>query len=156
MSIIVTQWVCENCKSEFRNYVSFGEPAEDFDYKWKCKKCNHVNTRHVQAFNLFDVQQKDYDFGMHLPPYTSTPKLKDCSCGGRPIKATTDLGSDFYGACYGVYYGCEKCFDKTPPVPVRYNPYSLVQNMLTLDNESKAREIAEHWWNDGVRATRGK
>jgi hypothetical protein len=150
--MIYTQWICQNCKSEFRNYVSFGEPVEDFDYKWKCKKCGHVNTLHVKAFNSLSEPY----FEEYLPPFTPARKLKDCTCGGRPIKATTDLGSDFYGSCYGVYYGCEKCFAKTPPVPVRYNPYSLVQNMLTLDNESQAREIAERWWNEGVRKTGGK
>ena len=63
MSVIVTRWVCENCKSEFRNYVSFGEPAEDFDYKWKCKKCDHVNVYHVSAFSLFaGVRQRSVKF----------------------------------------------------------------------------------------------
>ena len=151
MSVIYTKWKCENCKSEFRNYVSFGEPVEEFDYKWKCRECGHVNTLHVPAFNLFEVQQRNVYVEERLPPY-----LKNCSCGGKPIKATTDLGNDFYGSCYGVYYGCEKCFAKTPPVPVRYNPYSLVQNRLTLDDECKATEIARQWWNEGIRRADNK
>lgn len=50
MSMIVTQWICENCKSEFRKYVSFGEPKEDFDFKWECEKCGHINTHHVKGW----------------------------------------------------------------------------------------------------------
>ena len=50
MSRIFTHWKCDNCKAEFDNWVSFGHPDEDFDYKWKCPECNHTNVLHVEAW----------------------------------------------------------------------------------------------------------
>jgi len=62
MSVIVTRWICENCKSEFRNYVSFGEPVEDFDFQWKCGECGHENIYHVSAFPWFSsVRQRSVE-----------------------------------------------------------------------------------------------
>ena len=49
MSRIYKKWICDNCKTEIEYYISFGHPDEDFDYKWKCGECGHVNTLHVPA-----------------------------------------------------------------------------------------------------------
>lgn len=53
MSLIIRKWTCEECGAEFDQYVSFGHPDEDFDYKWKCSKCGHINTYHVKACFLW-------------------------------------------------------------------------------------------------------
>lgn len=54
MSRIFTEWKCENCKDEFHQYVSFGHPDYSFVYKWKCKKCGHVNKLKVKAMPRFE------------------------------------------------------------------------------------------------------
>lgn len=60
MSRIFTEWKCDNCASEFHQYVSFGHPDEDFDYKWKCGKCGHINTLHVEAMPMFGYALKNF------------------------------------------------------------------------------------------------
>ena len=53
MSRIFTEWKteckCENCGHKAREYISFGHPDGDFDFKWKCEKCEHINVLHVRA-----------------------------------------------------------------------------------------------------------
>lgn len=49
MSRIFTEWKCDNCESEFHQYISFGHPDEDFDFEWQCDECGYVNVLHVKA-----------------------------------------------------------------------------------------------------------
>lgn len=56
MSRTITNWKCDNCKSEFHNYVSFGHPEHGFDHEWRCIKCGHINTIHI--YGEFEVMQR--------------------------------------------------------------------------------------------------
>ena len=44
---------CEHCGHEFCQYFIFGNPDENFDYKWKCRQCEHINTLHVEVPQQF-------------------------------------------------------------------------------------------------------
>lgn len=58
MSMIIRQWKCEECGAEYSRYISFGYPEEDFDYKWKCNKCKHVNVTRIMAMPFFRKENK--------------------------------------------------------------------------------------------------
>lgn len=53
MSRIYTEWKCEHCGYTIHKYISFGHPDEDFDFKWKCGNCKHINVLHVKAMPHF-------------------------------------------------------------------------------------------------------
>lgn len=58
MSEVITQLNCENCKTGFNTYISFGNPKESFDYKWGCEKCGHINTLHIQGW-ISPIKQRE-------------------------------------------------------------------------------------------------
>ena len=49
MSRIYTEWKFEHCGHTVHSYISFGHPDKDFNFKWKCEKCEHINVLHVEA-----------------------------------------------------------------------------------------------------------
>lgn len=53
MSRIFLYWKCEHCGDEFKQYVSFGHPSEDFEFTWKCDKCGGINKLLVEAMPYF-------------------------------------------------------------------------------------------------------
>ena len=49
MSVIITEWKCENCKKELHKYITFGHPDKEFDFEWECGECGHMNIRNIPA-----------------------------------------------------------------------------------------------------------
>lgn len=59
MSLIITKQACKHCNYEFEQYVSFGHPEEDFDFKWECPKCKKENIERLHSLYSFEVRQRD-------------------------------------------------------------------------------------------------
>ena len=52
MTRILTFFKCDKCGEEYKNlYVSFGHPANDFKWKWKCDDCGYVNEILIEAMH---------------------------------------------------------------------------------------------------------